>query len=93
MIISHPQYTHTENSDKWLRAPWAHNDSQSKYTLLDLALATGSTHLVGAKLKVGQTDADNWQDFMIISHPQYTHTENSDKLPRAPWANNALQSK
>ena len=39
MITSHPQYTHKEDSDKWLIAPLAHNASQSRYSLFGQALA------------------------------------------------------
>ena len=39
IITSHPRYTHKDDSDKWLRAPWAHNASQSRYTLFGQALA------------------------------------------------------
>ena len=38
MITSHPQYTYKEDSDKWPRAPWAHSDSQSRYTLKSISL-------------------------------------------------------
>ena len=30
MTTSHPKYTNTEDSDKWLRAPRAHTASQSR---------------------------------------------------------------
>ena len=36
---SHPQYTHKDDSDKCLRAPWAHSASQSRYTLFRFSQA------------------------------------------------------
>ena len=80
MTASQPQYTHKEAPDKWLRAPWAHHASQSRYTPFSQALIAHD--LGGPNLRVFVPEVGkpaHATAFMTASQPQYTHKEGSTR--------------